>query len=74
MGCGICGFVGLSDRELLKSMCRVIKHRGPDQSNYYIDNGVGLGVDRLRIIDVAGGDQPIRNEDGTVWVVFNGEV
>ena len=74
MGCGICGFLGLSDRELLKSMCRVIRHRGPDQSNYYIDNGVGLGVDRLRIIDVAGGDQPIRNEDGTVWVVFNGEV
>jgi asparagine synthase (glutamine-hydrolysing) len=74
MGCGICGFVGLSDRDLLRSMCEAIRHRGPDQSSYYVDDGVGLGIDRLSIIDLTTGDQPIHNEDGTVWVVFNGEI
>lgn len=74
MGCGICGFVGLSDRELLKSMCQAIRHRGPDKSSYFVDDGVGLGIDRLSIIDLVSGDQPIHNEDGSVWVVFNGEI
>lgn len=74
MGCGICGFVGLSDRNLLRSMCESIRHRGPDQTNYFVDDGVGLGIDRLKVIDLATGDQPIHNEDGTVWVVFNGEI
>jgi asparagine synthase (glutamine-hydrolysing) len=74
MGCGICGFVGLSDKALLRSICQAIQHRGPDQSNYYIDDRVGLGIDRLKVIDPAGGDQPIHNEDGSVWIVFNGEV
>ena len=74
MGCGICGFVGLSDKSLLRSMCHAIRHRGPDQTDYYIDDGVGLGIDRLKMIDLATGDQPIHNEDGSVWVVFNGEI
>ncbi len=74
MGCGICGFVGLSDKQLLESMCGSIRHRGPDQSSTYLDRGVGLGIDRLSIIDLEGGDQPMHNEDGTVWVVFNGEI
>jgi asparagine synthase (glutamine-hydrolysing) len=74
MGCGICGFVGLSDKPLLKSMCEAIRHRGPDQTSYFIDSGVGLGIDRLKIIDLATGDQPIHNEDSSVWVVFNGEI
>ncbi len=74
MGCGICGFVGISDRELLRSMCQAIQHRGPDQSNYYVDDGVGLGIDRLKIIDLTSGDQPIHNEDSSIWVVFNGEI
>ena len=74
MGCGICGFVGLSDRELLKSMCEVIRHRGPDDTGYFLDGNVGLGIDRLKIIDLVSGDQPIHNEDESVWVVFNGEI
>lgn len=74
LGCGICGFVGLSDKSLLKSMCDVMRHRGPDQTDYYLDGRVGLGIDRLKIIDLVSGDQPIHNEDGTIWVVFNGEI
>ena len=74
MGCGICGFVGLSDKPLLKSMCEAIRHRGPDDTGYYLDSEVGLGIDRLKVIDLATGDQPIHNEDGSVWVVFNGEI
>ena len=74
MGCGICGFVGLSDKPLLQSMCEAIRHRGPDQTDYYVDADVGLGIDRLSIIDLSTGDQPIHNEDGSIWVVFNGEI
>src|SRR5712692_5063676 len=74
MGCGICGFVGLSDRNLLRSMCDAIRHRGPDDTDLYIDDGVGLGIDRLKIIDLVKGDQPIHNEDRAVWIVFNGEI
>jgi len=74
--CGIVGFVGpLADGEhLLKSMCDAIRHRGPDDEGYYLSDGVGLGMRRLAIIDVASGKQPIGNEDGSVVVVFNGEV
>jgi len=74
MGCGICGFVGLSDRELLRSMCEEIRHRGPDDTDFFLDGNVGLGIDRLKIIDLVSGDQPIHNEDGSIWVVFNGEI
>jgi asparagine synthase (glutamine-hydrolysing) len=74
MGCGICGFVGLSDRTLLKSMCASLTHRGPDDTDMFLDDRVGLGVDRLRVIDLERGDQPIHNEDRTLWLVFNGEV
>ncbi len=49
-------------------------HRGPDDEGVYLDEGVGLGVRRLSIIDLAGGHQPIANEDGTVWVALNGEI
>jgi asparagine synthase (glutamine-hydrolysing) len=55
-------------------MCRAIKHRGPDDTDYFLDAGIGLGIDRLKIIDLVSGDQPIHNEDGSVWVVFNGEI
>ena len=74
MGCGICGFVGLSDRELLRSMCEVGRHRGPDSTGFYVDKGVGLGINRLKVIDLVKGDQPVHNEDETVWTVFNGEI
>jgi len=55
-------------------MTRTLVHRGPDEEGYFTDGPAGLGMRRLRIIDLAGGKQPIANEDGTVWVVFNGEI
>jgi asparagine synthase (glutamine-hydrolysing) len=72
--CGICGFVGLDDPALLDRMCRVIWHRGPDHQGTFHEGGVGLGNRRLAILDLAGGNQPIFNEEGTVLVVFNGEI
>lgn len=72
--CGICGFVNQDDRVLLNKMTRILKHRGPDDSGDFLDDNVGLGHRRLSIIDVAGGHQPIHNEDGSIWVVFNGEI
>jgi len=55
-------------------MCQTIVHRGPDDEGVYAEGPVGLGMRRLSIIDLAGGQQPIANEDQTVWVVFNGEI
>jgi asparagine synthase (glutamine-hydrolysing) len=75
--CGIAGKLSLTDRVeqgLLERMCAVIEHRGPDSRGLYLDDGVGLGVQRLRIIDLETGDQPIFNEDGSVVVVLNGEI
>src|SRR5438105_6079758 len=76
--CGIAGFVGWSPKQdvatALRSMCDAIRHRGPDDSGYFIKPGVALGMRRLSIIDRAGGKQPIENEDGSVTVVFNGEI
>jgi asparagine synthase (glutamine-hydrolysing) len=74
LGCGICGFVGMEDKQLISRMCESIKHRGPDRTDFYIDNQVSLGVDRLSVIDLATGNQPIGNEDGSIQIVFNGEV
>jgi asparagine synthase (glutamine-hydrolysing) len=78
--CGIAGFVG-HPRESsraeddLRRMCGAISHRGPDDEGRYVDTkGVALGMRRLSIIDVGGGNQPIFNEDGSVVVVYNGEV
>ncbi|MDH5174004.1 MAG: asparagine synthase (glutamine-hydrolyzing) [Elusimicrobiota bacterium] len=84
--CGICGIVnfdkeGHIDGEILKKMCDVLEHRGPDDEGYFIgtaDNGqpagIGLGIKRLAIIDLETGHQPIRNEDGKIWIVYNGEI
>src|SRR5437764_7372847 len=75
--CGIAGkldFVGPIDEPLIHAMCRTMEHRGPDSRGVHVEDGVGLGVQRLAIIDVAGGDQPIANEDGSVVVVMNGEI
>ncbi len=79
--CGICGFANLSaglgagaSRELLARMNARIAHRGPDGEGFYLQDGVGLGHRRLSIIDIAGGAQPLSNEDGTITVVFNGEI
>jgi asparagine synthase (glutamine-hydrolysing) len=76
--CGIAGFLlhtaPPQAGELLARMCDVIRHRGPDDAGYHLDAGCGLGMRRLSIIDLAGGHQPIPNEDASVWVVFNGEI
>jgi asparagine synthase (glutamine-hydrolysing) len=58
----------------VRRMCQTIVHRGPDDEGIYARGRVGLGMRRLSIIDLAGGRQPIHNEDGTVWAVFNGEI
>ena len=74
--CGIAGKAGtalVSEAEILR-MCDAIAHRGPDDWGTFVEGGLGLGMRRLSIIDLAGGHQPLANEDGTVVVVFNGEL
>src|SRR4051812_19319013 len=61
-------------RDLLVRMTDAVTHRGPDSAGYYLNGAVGLGHRRLSIIDLATGDQPLGNEDGSVQVVFNGEI
>ncbi|MDT4895766.1 MAG: hypothetical protein QOH25_843 [Acidobacteriota bacterium] len=80
--CGIAGFIdgaqgaGASEERLalLERMCRVIEHRGPDDQGAMVRGRAALGMRRLSIIDLKGGHQPISNEDGSIWVVFNGEI
>ncbi len=79
--CGICGkfvFAGserLTTYQEMARMCQVMIHRGPDSQGIKLwDRKIGLGMRRLSIIDLSSGDQPISNEDGTVWIVFNGEI
>jgi asparagine synthase (glutamine-hydrolysing) len=72
--CGICGIVGSNNKKLLHKMCQAISHRGPDDSGLYLGSRVGLGHQRLSIIDLSTGHQPIHNEDQSIWVVFNGEI
>jgi asparagine synthase (glutamine-hydrolysing) len=82
--CGIAGFIDIESaspiREhgerarLLDRMCQVIRHRGPDDQGVMVEDGVALGMRRLSIIDLAGGHQPMSGEDGSVNVVFNGEI
>jgi asparagine synthase (glutamine-hydrolysing) len=76
--CGIAGIVSLEGRPVLdrelRAMCRAMHHRGPDDDGFYLDERAGLGMRRLSIIDIAGGRQPVHNEDRSVWAVFNGEI
>src|SRR6266849_5766119 len=72
--CGICGFTGPPDTLALRRMADVLAHRGPDEEGFWSDPNVSLGVRRLSIVDLASGQQPVCNEDGTVWVAFNGEI
>jgi asparagine synthase (glutamine-hydrolysing) len=79
--CGIAGFFGPEEnldlterRETVKRMCDIIEHRGPDDEGFYTEGGVALGMRRLSIIDLVTGHQPISNEDGSIWIVFNGEI
>lgn len=75
--CGIAGKIDLDgpiSRELLEAMCQSIEHRGPDSRGCFHEGGVGLGIQRLAVIDLHTGDQPIFNEDRSVVVVLNGEI
>lgn len=77
--CGIAGFLynqpeRQPDTGVLKRMCDVIEHRGPDDEGQTVLGPCGLGMRRLSIIDLSTGHQPLSNEDGTVWIVFNGEI
>jgi asparagine synthase (glutamine-hydrolysing) len=77
--CGICGTFffsrdALVDEAEVRRMNEEIIHRGPDEDGFYIKDQVGLAMRRLSIVDLSGGQQPISNEDGTIWIVFNGEI
>ena len=77
--CGICGKMCLTedakvDRVLIEKMSAVMSHRGPDDQGVYVSRKIGLGHRRLSIIDLQTGSQPLSNEQGNVWVVFNGEI
>jgi asparagine synthase (glutamine-hydrolysing) len=75
--CGIAGFVlsrAPADLPTITTMCDRIRHRGPDDEGFHIDGSCAIGMRRLSIIDLQTGHQPIANEDGSIWVVFNGEI
>lgn len=76
----MCGIAGIATRgstparELIRAMCDVMRHRGPDGEGIHVAPGIGMGMRRLAIIDLVTGEQPVANESGTVQVVFNGEI
>ncbi|MCL4378750.1 MAG: hypothetical protein M1409_10335 [Actinobacteria bacterium] len=75
--CGIAGCVDFShqpQRSLVSKMLSTIAYRGPDQKGIYIDEGIAMGIQRLSIIDLKTGNQPMQDEDKTITVVFNGEI
>src|SRR6516164_381318 len=75
--CGIAGFLlrrGQAQLSDLRPMCDRIRHRGPDDEGFHVEDGCAIGMRRLSIIDLSTGHQPMSNEDGTVWIVFNGEI
>ena len=72
--CGICGMVGRPERNTLGRMAVAMEHRGPDDDGFFVDAHAGLGFRRLSIIDVAGGHQPLTNEEQSLYLVFNGEI
>lgn len=77
--CGIAGRIqrgpgGAPKEDLLRAMCRAMRHRGPDDEGLIVDGPAGLCMRRLKVIDVVGGAQPMANEAGDIWLVFNGEI
>src|SRR4249920_3969785 len=77
--CGIAGIFEFgrdarAETVVLRRMCEAISHRGPDDQGVYAQGPVGIGMRRLSIVDLATGHQPISNEDGSIWIVFNGEI
>jgi len=77
--CGIAGIFEFgrdvrASASALREMCRVMSHRGPDDEGFYTDGSVAIGMRRLSIVDLTTGHQPLSNEDGSLWIVFNGEI
>lgn len=72
--CGIAGYIGKGDRATLEKMAYALRFRGPDDESFYENENVGFAFRRLSIIDLAGGRQPISNEDKTIWAICNGEI
>lgn len=77
--CGITGLIHFEkdkpiSKQLLKKMTDTIHYRGPDDEGFYFKENIGLGFRRLSIIDLSTGHQPLSNEDGSIWIVFNGEI
>src|SRR3989339_1821546 len=73
--CGIAGFMGQGNKEILLKMMSTLEHRGPDDQGTYIDGAIHLGHKRLSIIDLTLlGRQPMSNEDDSIWLIFNGEI
>lgn len=75
--CGIAGYIDLTqpaDQSLIEAMTRTMEHRGPDGEGYYLDGPLALGHQRLSIIDLAGGKQPMADDSGRYWITFNGEI
>ena len=75
--CGIAGYISASRRpetSVVRAMCDAIRHRGPDDEGFHVEGPCGIGMRRLSIIDLATGHQPMSNEDGSIWIVFNGEI
>src|SRR3989344_956808 len=73
--CGIAGYFGQGNQDILKKMTDAVAHRGPDDSGYFVHGNVGLGHRRLAIIDLSpSGHQPMQSADGMVTIVFNGEI
>ena len=77
--CGVAGWLGYRGSRdgasvLLERMKQAIYHRGPDEDGSFVDDRVAIGMQRLAIVDLAGGQQPMANEDDTIWIVFNGEI
>ena len=72
--CGICGFYGFEDINALKRMIKILAHRGPDDDGFFVDENISLGHTRLSIIDLSEkGRQPMSNEEGAIWITYNGE-
>ena len=76
--CGICGIVSKKNvsinSEEIGKMCSTLVHRGPDDEGIYTSDSIGLGMRRLKVIDLDTGHQPVHNENKTIWIVFNGEI
>ena len=77
--CGIAGYWNVrsgrpASRSIIEAMARSLRHRGPDEDGYLVDGALAIGMTRLRVVDPAGGHQPMANEDGSVQAVYNGEI